>query len=145
MADEPKLETRNVGYEPTESNANVKSNSKWCGPIWFLTTFLLILPLLRLSRALGAGLTVDGPGFTKSVTLHALAGTIAEPLIGIFKLNAEAWRPCFGRQELFPTDRHRRGCLLLNEFYHAETGQGMGASHPGWTGLVANLIDEWRR
>jgi hypothetical protein len=71
---------------------------------------------------------------------------IAERLINIFKLDSENHRPCFGKQQVFQDDANWRDCLLFNEFYHAESGQGMGASHQtGWTGLVANLIDEWRR
>ena len=136
-----------VAYEPGESNSSVKGgNSNWRGPIWFPTSFLLIRTLLKLSRGLGASFTVDVPGFAKPVTPHDLASTITERLISIFKLNAAGRRPCFGSQRLFQTDPNWRDCLLFNEFYHAETGQGLGASHQtGWTGLIANLIDEWRR
>ena len=138
---------QSVGYEPGESNSSVKGgNSNWRGPIWFPTSFLLIRTLMKLSRGLGNGFTVDVPGFEKPVTPRALAATITERLIGIFKLNAESRRPCFGGQRIFQTDPNWRDCLLFNEFYHAETGQGLGASHQtGWTGLIANLIDEWRR
>jgi Mannosylglycerate hydrolase MGH1-like glycoside hydrolase domain len=136
-----------VGYEPGESNSSVKGgNSNWRGPIWFPTSFLLIRTLMKLSRGLGTGFTVDVPGFAEPVTPHGLARTITERLISIFKLNAENRRPCFGGQRIFQTDPNWRDCLLFNEFYHAETGQGLGASHQtGWTGLIANLIDEWRR
>jgi hypothetical protein len=35
--------------------------------------------------------------------------------------------------------------ILFHEYFHADTGLGLGASHQtGWTGLVASLIDEWR-
>ncbi|MBI3670115.1 MAG: hypothetical protein HY237_10095 [Acidobacteria bacterium] len=40
-------------------------------------------------------------------------------------------------------DRYVGGAIL--EQSHA-TAAGLGASHQaGWTGLVANLIDDWRR
>ena len=36
--------------------------------------------------------------------------------------------------------------ILFHEYYHGDTGKGLGASHQtGWSGLIANLIDEWRR
>ena len=67
-------------------------------------------------------------------------------MISIFKQGNDGRRPCFGVFEKFQTDPYWRDCLLFNEYYHGETGQGLGASHQtGWTGLVANLIDEWRR
>ena len=55
-------------------------------------------------------------------------------------------RACFGESKKFQTDPHWRDYLLFNEYYHGDTGKGLGASHQtGWTGLVASLIDEWRR
>jgi len=138
---------QSVGYEPGESNCGVKGgNSNWRGPVWFPTSFLLIRTLMKLSRALGNGFQVDVPGHETPVTPCCLAHTIAERLISIFKLDADNHRPCFAKQRVFQDDPNWRDCLLFNEFYHAETGQGLGASHQtGWTGLVANLIDEWRR
>ena len=42
-------------------------------------------------------------------------------------------------------DPHWRDELLFFEYFHGDTGAGLGASHQtGWTALVANLIDEWR-
>jgi hypothetical protein len=76
----------------------------------------------------------------------ALARDIANRMISIFKRGQDGRRPCFGVYEKFQADPHWKDCLLFNEYYHGETGQGLGASHQtGWSGLVANLIDEWRR
>jgi Mannosylglycerate hydrolase MGH1-like glycoside hydrolase domain len=138
---------QSVGYEPGESNCGVKGgNSNWRGPVWFPTSFLLIRTLMKLSRALGSSYQIDIPGYLEPVTPCCLASLITERLISIFKLNADNCRPCFGKQRTFQDDANWRDYLLFNEFYHAETGQGLGASHQtGWTGLVANLIDEWRR
>ena len=56
-------------------------------------------------------------------------------------MGADGNRPCFGFYRSF-----RNQCLLFNEYYHGDGGMGLGASHQtGWSGLVANLIDEWRR
>jgi len=36
--------------------------------------------------------------------------------------------------------------LLFNEYYHGDSGQGLGAAHQtGWTGLIANLLLMQRR
>ena len=64
----------------------------------------------------------------------------------LFRQDEDGRRPCFGFSRKFQEDPHWRGCLLFNEYYHGDTGQGLGASHQtGWSGMVANLIDEWRR
>ena len=59
---------------------------------------------------------------------------------------ADGRRPVFGRAEKFQTDSHWRDLILFYEYFHGDNGAGLGASHQtGWSGLVANLIDEWRR
>ena len=76
----------------------------------------------------------------------AMAAEIADRMIGLFRKDEHEHRACFGPYRKFQEDPHWRDCLLFNEYYNADTGQGLGASHQtGWTGLVANLIDEWRR
>ncbi len=134
-------------YEPAESVCQVKGgNSNWRGPVWFPTTFLLIESLLRFSEALGPQFAVTPPGATAPVTPRALAETLANRLIGLFARDRRGMRPCFGGTMKFQQDPHWRDYLLFNEYYHGDNGAGLGASHQtGWTGLVANLIDEWRR
>jgi hypothetical protein len=47
----------------------------------------------------------------------------------------------FGESALFQRDPHFRDKLLFYEYFHAETGEGLGASHQtGWTGLVADMV-----
>jgi hypothetical protein len=75
-----------------------------------------------------------------------MAREIADRMIRIFVRDASGRRACFGEYKKFQEDPYWRDCLLFNEYYHGETGAGLGASHQtGWSGLVANLIDEWRR
>ena len=137
-----------VRYEPGESSVRIKGgNSNWRGPLWFPTTYLLIRSLVKLSGALGPDFAVRTPGsYGEPITPRAMAAEIADRMIGLFRKDAQGNRPCFGPYRKFQEDPHWRDCLLFNEYYHAETGQGLGASHQtGWTGMVANLIDEWRR
>jgi hypothetical protein len=83
--------------------------------------------------------------------LTGLAGMLADRMIRIFVPDADGYRPVYGprgtrKAELFAHDPHWRDLVLFHEYFHGETGEGLGASHQtGWTGLVANLIDEWRR
>jgi hypothetical protein len=125
-----------VSYEPAEEDVKLKGgNSNWRGPIWFPTTYLLIESLLRFDEALG-----PSHGF------GTLAEDISERMIGIFKRDANGRRPVFGGAEKFQTDPHWRDNILFYEHFHGDNGAGLGASHQtGWTALVANLIDEWRR
>ena len=137
-----------VRYEPGESTVRIKGgNSNWRGPLWFPTTYLLIRSLLKFSRALGPDFAVRTPGSDgQPITPLAMAAEIADRMIGLFRKDEHERRPCFGPYRKFQEDPHWRDCLLFNEYYNADTGQGLGASHQtGWTGLVANLIDEWRR
>jgi hypothetical protein len=137
-----------VGYEPGESDEKIKGgNSNWRGPLWFPTSYLLIRSLMKFGRSLGLSLSVPSPdNGAETIVPRALAGEISDRMISIFKRGEDGRRPCFGVYEKFQSDPHWRDCLLFNEYYHGETGQGLGASHQtGWTGLVANLIDEWRR
>jgi hypothetical protein len=86
-----------------------------------------------------------------TVGLTGLAVTLAERMIGIFLPDADHYRPNNGprgsrKAELFAKDPHWRDLVLFHEYFHGDTGEGLGASHQtGWTGLVANLIDEWRK
>ena len=136
-----------VGYEPGESQVSLKGgNSNWRGPVWFPTSYLLIQTLLRFHEALSPGSTITAGGNGPGVTPHAMAGEIANRMIRIFTRDAQDQRACFGKYRKFQEDPHWRDCLLFNEYYHGDTGAGLGASHQtGWSGLVANLIDEWRR
>jgi hypothetical protein len=136
-----------LGYEPGESEAQLKGgNSNWRGPVWFPTSYLLIHSLMCFSQALGPDFVVKPPDGGQAATPRAMAKEIAERMIRIFTRDKFGRRPCFGQSNKFQTDPHWRDYLLFNEYYHGDTGQGLGASHQtGWTGLVASLIDEWRR
>ena len=75
-----------------------------------------------------------------------MASDIAERMIGLFTRGADGRRRMYGGTAKFQNDPHWRDCLLFNEYFHGDNGAGLGANHQtGWTGLVANLIDEWRR
>lgn len=75
-----------------------------------------------------------------------MAGEIANRMIKIFTRNEEGRRPVYGRTRKFQEDPHWRDFILFYELYHGDNGAGLGASdQTGWTGLVAVLVDEWRR
>jgi len=139
---------REVRYEPGESVCKIKGgNSNWRGPVWFPTSFLMLETLRKLGRAYGPALAIRAPASpTGTMTLAQLGEELANRLIAIFTPGPDGRRPVHGGYVKFQTDPHWRDLLLFYEYFHAETGMGLGASHQtGWTALVATLIDEWRR
>ena len=144
-----------VRYEPGEAVSKIKGgNSNWRGPVWFPTNFLMIESLRKLEKALGDRVRIpmdDGTTTGNVVTLSGLAKDLAERLISIFVPGPDGRRPLYGpagtkKSDRYATDPHFKDLVLFFEYFHGDHGEGLGASHQtGWTGLVANLIDEWRR
>jgi len=135
-----------VRYVPAEADVKIKGgNSNWRGPIWFPTTYLIIESLAKFSEAFGPDFLVTAPGSVdKDITPRAMAAEIARRMIGIFRRDDSGCRPVHGGRLKFQEDPYWRDLLLFYEYFHGDTGAGLGASHQtGWTGLVANLIDEW--
>jgi hypothetical protein len=136
-----------VRYEPAESAGRLKGgNSNWRGPVWFPTSFLMIEALRKLGQAYGPSFTLAGAGGEPPLTLGEVARGFADRLIALFTPDATGRRPVHGGRRKFQEDPHWRDCLPFHEYFHGDTGEGLGASHQtGWTALVATLIDEWRR
>jgi hypothetical protein len=75
------------------------------------------------------------------LTLDRVADEIADRLVSIFRRRADGTRPVFGGYTLLQEDPAWRDLIPFHEYFHGDTGAGLGASHQtGWTGLVANLI-----
>ena len=137
-----------VRYDPAESDNKIKGgNSNWRGPIWFPTTFLIIESLRTLGAGYGEDFKLSIPGDARGErNLLEMAGEIANRMIGIFTRNEHGRRPVYGGTTKFQEDPHWKDLILFYEFYHGDNGAGLGASHQtGWTGLVAALIEDWRR
>jgi len=137
-----------VRYEPGEAVSKIKGgNSNWRGPIWFPTAFLMIESLRKLGTALGPDLEVPvGGDENDRRNLTEVAAELANRLIALFTRDASGRRPLHAGRRKFQEDPHWRDLVLFYEYFHPDTGEGLGASHQtGWTALVASLIDEWRR
>jgi len=135
-----------VGYEAAEGDCKIKGgNSNWRGPIWFPTTFLMIESLRKLRKAYGDELTFETHDGGTS-TPGDLAQTYADAMISIFTRDENGKRPVYADEDKFQHDPHWKDYILFYEYFDGDNGRGLGASHQtGWTGLVASLIDEWRR
>ena len=137
-----------VRYEPAESDVKIKGgNSNWRGPVWFPTTFLLIESLRKFDRANESRLrirTAASPDV--ELTPREMARELADRMIGLFTKDANGRRRLYGGLQKFQEDPHWRDYLLFYEHFDGDTGRASGrTTRPGWTGLVADLIDEWRR
>ncbi len=136
---------RQVGYEPGESLERIKGgNSNWRGPIWAAPTFILTVSLNKFADAFSDDFKV-AVGKEPPVGLRTMAQSFAERMINIFKTDQMGVRPVFGDQFPFAKDPHWCNYILFYEYFHGETGKGLGASHQTWSNLVANFIDEYRR
>jgi hypothetical protein len=121
-------------------------NSNWRGPIWFPINFVLIQSLRDLHRYFGDSLRVQLPtGSRRRANLGEVASDLSRRLTRIFLRDPSRndSRPVLGENELFQTCPLWRDNIPFHEFFHAETGAGLGASHQtGWTALVSELL-EW--
>ncbi len=134
-----------VDYEPAESNTGLfGGNSNWRGPIWFPVNYLMIHALRRFHKYYGDTLKVECPTRSgRMVDLNEVATEISRRLISTFQRDGSGRRPVWGHHEKFQSDPHWRDYIPFHEYFHGDTGAGVGASHQtGWTGLVANMIDE---
>ncbi|HXP16302.1 MAG TPA: hypothetical protein VN868_04330, partial [Terriglobales bacterium] len=134
-----------VDYEPGESSTGLfGGNSNWRGPIWFPVNFLLVESLQKFHHYLGEEFKVEFPtGSGKMMTLWEVAGELSRRMSNIFLRNEKGRRPVFGNLEKFQTDPHWRDLVLFHEYFHGDSGTGVGASHQtGWTGVVTKLMQQ---
>ena len=135
--------TAHVDYEPGESTSGLfGGNSNWRGPVWFPLNYLAIQSLRNWDLWLGPDFRVEYPtGSGRRLRLRDVAVDLTQRLIGIWLPDAAGRRPVYGSIARFATDPDWRDLLQFHEYFHGDTGAGLGASHQtGWTGLVAHLI-----
>jgi hypothetical protein len=132
-----------VGYLPGESDTGMfGGNSNWRGPIWMPVNGLIIRALLQYYLYYGDSFRVECPtGSGRLMNLFEVSKELVDRLGRIFLRDQSGRRPVFGGTEKFQTDPHWRDNLLFYEYFHGDTGAGLGASHQtGWTGIVAKMI-----
>ena len=137
-----------ISYQPGESESGLfGGNSNWRGPIWFPVNFMIIEALRRFETYYGDAFVVELPtGSGHMASLGEVADELARRLGRLFLPDAEGRRPVAGDHEKLQRDPHFRDHVLFYEYFHGDTGRGVGASHQtGWTALVAELLGTERR
>jgi Glycosyl hydrolase family 63 C-terminal domain len=134
-----------VDYEPAESTSGIfGGNSNWRGPIWFPLNYLLVESLQKYHHYYGEDFKVESPARSGNESdLWEVAAEISRRLVHIFVRGKDGRRPVAGGTEVFQSDPHWKDLILFYEYFHADNGAGLGASHQtGWTALVAKLIEQ---
>ena len=131
-----------VAYVPGDSDTGMfGGNSNWRGPVWMPINYLLYTALLRLYAFYGEKFKIECPtGSGNMCTLLQVAQELAERLTRIFLRDASGKRPGNGGAPKFE-DPHWRDLVQFHEYFHGDTGAGIGATHQtGWTGCVAAIM-----
>ncbi|MEP6923018.1 MAG: glucosidase [Pyrinomonadaceae bacterium] len=134
-----------VDYDPAESRTGMfGGNSNWRGPIWFPVNYLLIEALQKFDYYYGTDFTIEFPtGSGEQLTLWEVSQELSRRLTNIFLRNINDKRAVYSGIEKFQIDEHWRDYILFNEYFHGDSGAGLGANHQtGWTGLVAKLLQQ---
>ncbi|HQU09286.1 MAG TPA: hypothetical protein PLV25_04930, partial [Opitutales bacterium] len=141
-------EIQQVKYVPGDSDSALfGGNSNWRGPIWFPLNFLLLEALEKYYHFYGDSFEVEfptGSGIKKN--LKQVAEAIGLRMIHLFMPDKDGKRPSHGCDRRYADDPNFKDLVLFYEYFHGDTGRGIGASHQtGWTALVAKFIDELGR
>ena len=106
--------------------------------------YMLIASLHKFNSYYGEDFKIEYPtGSGKFMTLTAIADELAKRLTRIFLRDEKGNRAVFGDNAKFQSDPHFKDYLLFYEYFHGNSGRGVGASHQtGWTGLIAELLDQ---
>jgi len=136
-----------VAYEPGESQTGLfGGNSNWRGPVWLPVNYLVIESLQRLAHYYGDSFVVECPtGSGKYMNLWQVAAELSRRLIALFLVGPDGRRPTHGAREILQRDPHFKDHVTFFEYFHGDSGAGLGArAQTGWTALVAKLLEQSR-
>jgi hypothetical protein len=117
-------------------------NSNWRGPIWIPINYLLIVAFREYHRALGDEYLLEFPSYSgKFLNLSDIADELERRILSIFKPKTDGSRPFSPTGTFLDSDRSLSDVYLFHEYFHGDTGEGVGASHQtGWTAMVRRMV-----
>ena len=136
-------ESRTIAYEPAEGRTRLYGgNSNWRGPIWMPINYMLIESLYKFDAYYGPSHRIEYPtGSGSLMCLHEIAMALTERIKALFLKDADGRRVLLGDSPIEQDDPHFRDLLVFPEYFHGDTGRGLGATHQtGWTALIAVLL-----
>lgn len=131
-------------YQPGESGSDMYGgNSNWRGPVWMPMNYLLILSLKKYGNYYKDEVTVAYPaGSGNCISLGEVSRELCKRVLSVFLKDKEGKRLVHGNAALYHESPEFSNLVLFYEYFHGDTGWGLGASHQtGWTGVVAELIN----
>jgi hypothetical protein len=134
-----------IHYEPGESSSTMfGGNSNWRGPIWLPLNYLIIHSLRKYYEYYGDKYQYEFPaGSGKKLNLKQIANQLTSRILKIFERNDDGQFQYHASDQSKWSENHFKDHHLFYEFFHGDTGQGLGASHQtGWTALIVNLLLE---
>lgn len=135
--------TYTIEYEPGESTTDMfGGNSNWRGPIWFPVNYLIIESLQKFHHYYGDDFKVECPTHSAQyLTILEVSRELTRRLSRIFLKDNQGRRAVFGDCDKFQSDPNFCDYIPFYEYFHGDTGRGVGASHQtGWTALIAKLL-----
>lgn len=132
-----------VQYQPAESASRLfGGNSNWRGPVWFPVNYMVITSIRRFAEYYDEDFKIECPtGSGNFISINEVADELVARLTRLFRKDENGRRPVYNDNDKFQNDPHFRDYILFHEYFHGDTGRGVGASHQtGWTGLVAKLL-----
>ncbi|MEO6893929.1 MAG: glucosidase, partial [Ginsengibacter sp.] len=134
-----------IQYDPGDSISNLfGGNSNWRGPVWIPINYTIIQAIRKYGEFYGEEMMVECPtGSGNLMNLKQVADELARRVISLFQKDDKGDRKIYGEYNWFYQRPENQHLLLFFEYFHGNSGKGLGASHQtGWTALVASLINE---
>lgn len=138
-------EKYSIQYDPGDSTSDMfGGNSNWRGPVWMPLNFLIIQSIKQFGKFYGDTLQVEYPrGSGNSMNLEQVAKELTKRVFDLFYLDELDERRCYEKYNWFYKQKDNRHLVLFYEYFHGDSGKGLGASHQtGWTALIAHLLQD---
>jgi hypothetical protein len=105
--------------------------------------YLIIQSIKKYGKFYDGSLSVEYPtGSGKFLELNEVAIELTKRVATLFTKDENGHRRLHGGQNWFYGKPENQDLILFYEYFHGDTGRGLGAGHQGWTALIAELINE---